>query len=61
MSRGLGDVYKRQIRISVKNTEQARDLILANPKLFCDFEISKGKMDDVFLALTGKKLEGGVL
>lgn len=49
------------IRISVKNTEQARDLILANPKLFCDFEISKGKMDDVFLAVTGKKLEGGVL
>lgn len=48
-------------RISVKNTEQARDLIIKNPKLFSDFEISKGKMDDVFLSVTGKKLEGGNL
>lgn len=48
-------------RISVQNTEQARDLIIANPKLFIDFEISKGKMDDVFLSVTGKKLEGGSL
>ena len=37
-------------RISVKDTEQARDL-----------KISKGKMDDVFLSVTGKKLEGGNL
>lgn len=48
-------------RISVKNTEQARDLIVAHPDLFKDFEISKGKMDDVFLSVTGKKLEGGNL
>lgn len=48
-------------RISVKNTELARDLIISYPKLFVDFEISKGKMDDVFLAVTGKKLEGGNL
>lgn len=48
-------------RIAVKNTEQARDLIIANPQLFVDFEISKGKMDDVFLAVTGKRLEGGEL
>ncbi len=46
-------------RISVKNTEQAKNLIMANPELFVDFEISKGKMDDVFLSVTGKKLEGG--
>lgn len=48
-------------RISVKNTEQARDLIIAHADLFFDFEISKGKMDDVFLTVTGKKLEGGNL
>lgn len=48
-------------RISVKNTEQARDLLIAHPHLFVDFEISKGKMDDVFLSVTGKKLEGGSL
>ncbi len=48
------------VRIAVKDTSEARDLILANPELFSDFEITKGKMDDVFLAVTGKKLEGGV-
>lgn len=47
------------VRIAVKNTEEARDLIVWHPDLFTDFEITKGKMDDVFLAVTGKKLEGG--
>ena len=47
------------VRIAVKNTEEARDLIVRHPDLFTDFEITKGKMDDVFLAVTGKELEGG--
>lgn len=47
------------VRIAVKNTEEARDLIVKHSDLFTDFEITKGKMDDVFLAVTGKKLEGG--
>ena len=47
------------VRIAVKNTEEARDLIVKHADLFTDFEITKGKMDDVFLAVTGKKLEGG--
>ena len=47
------------VRIAVKNSEEARDLIVKHPDLFTDFEITKGKMDDVFLAVTGKKLEGG--
>lgn len=47
------------VRIAVKNTEEARDLIVRHPDLFTDFEITKGKMYDVFLAVTGKKLEGG--
>lgn len=54
--------YEKQrdgFRIEVKNTEAARDLILSRPELFVDFEISKGKMDDVFLSATGKKLIGG--
>ena len=46
-------------RISVKNTNEAKKLILKYPDLFTDFEISKGKMDDVFLNATGKKLVGG--
>lgn len=46
-------------RVSVPNTAAATELILRFPALFTDFEITKGKMDDVFLAVTGKKLTGG--
>ena len=46
-------------RLSVKNTAEATELIVKNPQLFRDYEITKGKMDDVFLAVTGKKPEGG--
>ena len=46
-------------RVSVKNTSEATELIISNPELFKDYEIVKGKMDDVFLSVTGKKLTGG--
>lgn len=46
-------------RISVPDTEQATKLILQFPELFRDYEITKGKMDDVFLNVTGKKIVGG--
>ena len=46
-------------RISVKSTSEATDMILRHPSLFADYEITKGKMDDVFLAVTGKNLTGG--
>ncbi len=46
-------------RISVENTRAATELIVKDPALFADYEITKGKMDDVFLAVTGKKLTGG--
>lgn len=46
--------------IQVENTKIATDLILQNPSLFRDYEITKGKMDDVFLNVTGKTLEGGM-
>lgn len=46
-------------RVSVLNTQEATALILAHPAIFTDYEIVKGRMDDVFLAVTGKKLEGG--
>lgn len=45
-------------RLSVPNTARATELIIAHPDLFTDYEITKGKMDDVFLNVTGKKLEG---
>ncbi len=46
-------------RIAVPNTSVATELIIAHPELFVDYEITKGKMDDVFLSVTGKVLEGG--
>lgn len=46
-------------RVSVPNTAAATELILRYPEVFRDFEITKGKMDDVFLAVTGKELTGG--
>ena len=48
------------IRVSVPNTAAATRLITAHPALFTDYEITKGKMDDVFLAVTGKILTGGM-
>ena len=46
-------------RFSVANTEKATELIVSDPSVFKDYEITKGKMDDVFLAVTGRKLGGG--
>lgn len=48
-------------KIFLNSTSDAARLIAEHQKLFVDFEITKGKMDDVFLALTGKNLpEGGL-
>lgn len=52
-------VVKNGYRISISNTKEATDMIQKNPELFVDYEITKGRMDDVFLAATGKDLEGG--
>ena len=46
-------------RLEVPDTSTATRLILAHPEVFRDYEIVKGKMDDVFLTVTGKKLTGG--
>lgn len=46
-------------RVAVPNTLAATELIVKYPQIFKDYEITKGKMDDVFLAVTGKKLSGG--
>lgn len=44
-----GDAF----RIAVPNTAAATDLITRHPQVFRDYEVVKGKMDDVFLAVTG--------
>ena len=49
----IKDGYK----LEVKNTATATKLILENKELFKDYEITKGKMDDVFINVTGKDLE----
>lgn len=46
-------------RVSVPDTAAATALILKYPEIFSDYEITKGKMDEVFLSVTGKKLTGG--
>lgn len=46
-------------QLKVKNTAEATKLIVEHPELFRDYEVVKGGMDDVFLAVTGKILGGG--
>ena len=60
--KALGMPYKPMrdaFRVSVPDTAAATKLILRHPEVFRDYEITKGKMDDVFLAVTGKILTGG--
>lgn len=44
-------------KIEIKTLEEATELIIKNRNLFKDYEIVKGKMDDVFLNATGYDLE----
>lgn len=60
--KSLGAPYeplRDAFRLSVPNTAKATELIISHPEIFNDYEITKGKMDDVFLSVTGKKLTGG--
>lgn len=47
------------VLIEVENVSEAKRLIVGYPEAFGDFEVEKGKMDDVFLKVTGKRLQGG--
>lgn len=49
----FGEAY----RIEVADTAKATELVLAHPEIFKDYEITKGKMDDVFLEVAGRRLE----
>lgn len=53
------EALREGYRISVPSTAAATEMILSHPSLFTDYEITKGKMDDVFLAVTGKSLSKG--
>ena len=57
---GLGLAFEQAggyLKLAVPHTADAKALILRHPDLFQDFEVVKGKMDDVFLAATGKELK----
>lgn len=63
MVKTLGLPYesiRNAFRLSVPNTSLATELIIKYPDIFKDYEITKGKMDDVFLSVTGKNLTGGM-
>ena len=53
------EAVRDALRLSIPNTAKATERIINNPEIFTDYEITKGKMDDVFLNVTGKKLDGG--
>lgn len=58
----LGMPYSEEkdiFKVKVKDTAEATQLIVKHPEIFRDYEITKGGMDDVFLAVTGKKIDGG--
>lgn len=47
------------VRLAMQSAAEARAFLQKYPSLCADFEFVKGDMDDVFLAVTGKKLAGG--
>lgn len=47
-------------RLRAEDTGDINALVIKNPELFRDFEVVKGKMDDVFLAVTGKSIGGEI-
>ena len=55
------DRVRDGFRFSVPSTEKVTELIVSHPGVFRDYEVTKGKMDDVFLIVTGKSLPGGAL
>lgn len=55
-----GFVYENNSYIiKVSGGEEAKEMLSSHYGLIRDFEVVKGDMDDVFLNVTGKKLEGG--
>ena len=58
----LGFTMKKErdfTEIELKNTAEATKFFKEMPQIFEDFEVLKGNMDNVFLKVTGKDLQGG--
>lgn len=61
-ARLCGEEYRyngRFYEIKVRDSEDAKRLLLKNGDIMTDFEVVKGNMDDVFLNVTGRRLTGG--
>ena len=54
----IRDRIRDGYEIMVKNTQEATKLIVEHQELFRDYEVVKGGMDDVFLAVTGNRMGG---
>ena len=55
-----GVIFKEEngyLQIEVKEVAKAKEILTAYAKYFDDFEVIKGKMDNVFLNVTGKQLK----
>lgn len=48
---------KECFEVEVKSSKEAKEMIINNSNLFNDFEVIKGKMDNVFLNVTGKDIK----
>ena len=48
---------EKTVEIEVADIEQAKNFIVKYQNLIFDFEVLKGKMDNVFLNITGKDLK----
>ena len=60
--KSLGHPYrynKDHYTIRINHPGVVKEMILQKPEMFNDFELVKGRMDDVFLNVTGNKLPGG--
>lgn len=58
----ISDNYQKisgGFRVEIADSSVATRMITSHPELFNDYELIKGKMDDVFLNVTGITLEGG--
>ena len=47
--------------VEIKCTAEVANILKCNPQLFDDFEVLKGNMDNVFIKVTGKELQAGLL
>ena len=51
------NILENYIEVQFKNIEKAKQFIIKNEALIKDFEVVKGKMDNVFLKVTGKDIK----